>query len=70
MKILSKFKTEEDGTRILIDFTKEDIIVIRNAINTLWELYYNDNKSSSFDSEILTLLAMIVTEAERNENIS
>ena len=38
MKILSKFKTEEDGTRILIDFTKEDIIVIRNAINTLWEL--------------------------------
>jgi len=56
--------------KILIDLTKDDITVIRNAINTLWELYYNNNKSSSFDSEILTLLAMIVTEAERNENIS
>ena len=69
MKILSKFRTEEHGTRILIDFTKEDITVIRNAINTLWELYYNNNKSSSFDSEVLSLLAMIVTEAEKNENI-
>jgi hypothetical protein len=25
MKILSKFRTEEDGTRILLDFNKEDI---------------------------------------------
>jgi hypothetical protein len=56
--------------KILIDVTKEDITVIRNTINTLWELYYNNNKSSSFDSEILTLLAKIVVEAEKNENIN
>jgi len=68
VKILSKFKTKEEGTRILLDFTKEDITMIRNAINTLWELYYNDNKSSSFDSEILTLLAMIVTGEEGQIN--
>jgi len=56
--------------KILLDFTKEDISIIRNTISTMWELYYNNNKSSSFDSEILTLLEMIVTEAERNENIN
>lgn len=51
--------------KIILTLDKEDIAEIKSAITTLWEQFYENNKSSSFSYKIVDLLTGIVDEAEK-----
>jgi len=73
MKILSKFRTEEYGTRILLDFTKEDIEqlkIIKQTVKVVETCkhgitIYSDKPVNNI---LLPLLNAIIN-GEVNENI-
>jgi len=66
VKILSRFRTEEEGTRILLDFTKEDIKDIKELKHILKKC--DCRYAETIDNVALPLLdSLIDTVGVRNE---